>query len=51
MNNYYCLKCKLDFKWESPNGKHKIGKCPKCGKKAKLMGTESFYTHGTNLPK
>ena len=44
MNNYYCLKCKHDFKSEK-------NKCPKCGKRAKMLGTDSFYTHGENLPK
>jgi len=44
LNNYYCLKCNLNFKGEKD-------KCPQCGKKAKLIGREAFFTHGHNLPK
>lgn len=44
LNNYWCPNCNLDFKGTK-------NECPKCKKKGKWIGRESFYTYGHNLPK
>jgi rubrerythrin len=41
---YYCWRCEYDFKGTK-------NECPKCKKKGKWIGRESFYTYGHNLPK
>lgn len=50
MDNFWCAKCDYDFQIENLKNR-KTGDCPRCGKRAKLMGTESFVTIGHNLPK
>jgi len=50
IDNFYCFKCKYDFKADNPKNR-KTGDCPKCKGRAKLIGTESFNCYGHNLPK